>query len=798
MSKVRPSSTVEGVSNELTKADKMEVIDMAALAKLCYFREDCLIELDKRRKDHEGCTPFNCIVLNKMLKPLDKGGEGMEDDPDINSYQCFGICSKVSNLHIISDPEKKIDEKTNKKIEGSGADCLVGNYKNDVFVAFRGTEGPNFKDWKTNLTANPEVYEKIKEDGKKILIFPKEIEIHKGFRTQFDSIYDQQVTSHEKLTNKGYYKDMVDGRGKGCCGGNKKSNKGTKAEYANVVNEAPNNNIHSFLKANVGGDKSKTIYVTGHSLGGGISNIACLRIAKDFPDNKVIVCTFGGPRSGNDKLVEAINDKKNIVASYRFQAHFDPIPYSNSVFFGGKLAGNWVQHIRGGGKRDADGNLPEGEFTIRWKKVMRTNNSKTMVIWHFFKIVLWTLFDAGSAFGFHDQNLYHDKLIHEWIKKDDTSVLSDPKQYKNWKRKEIYDDPLMVQIYLFLTSFSNVSIAFLALQAGVIVTWDFLWLNAKDDSAWGLCVEWGLPIPAKGGFGYDEELHRQFYKGNDTDTIWSYNSDSTLQEQYSQTLDFSNPRVCDPTPGYVKNADTQLGYTGDGTDYSNEFNYCREGYTCGTDIDQVGYTWAKGNGYEKMPYCMRLNENNVTTCGDLKYCAAWEELNGYPAHADNIPANSSPNSWLLIVMIFLLYVAFTLTISNVFGNLMKCCPPCQPKYKRSGPCGCKKKLLSKREKKEELGKGFTKLRIMDAIVKFALYYIIISSDALNYFTTLLNNKCVSGEAHTIYISMQKAVTDIYLSVTLFMYFKLVAIGLKIVKLYGDPPNDPTKAKCRIC
>ena len=47
---------------------------------------------------------------------------------DNNSYQCFGIASKISNLCIISDTE-------------TGADCLVGNYNNDAFVAFRGTEG---------------------------------------------------------------------------------------------------------------------------------------------------------------------------------------------------------------------------------------------------------------------------------------------------------------------------------------------------------------------------------------------------------------------------------------------------------------------------------------------------------------------------------------------------------------------------------------------------------------------------------------------------------------------------------
>ena len=38
-------------------------------------------------------------------------------------------------------------------------------------------------------------------------------------------------------------------------------------------------NIEEFLDSQ---SKAKTIYVTGHSLGGGISNIACLRIAQKF------------------------------------------------------------------------------------------------------------------------------------------------------------------------------------------------------------------------------------------------------------------------------------------------------------------------------------------------------------------------------------------------------------------------------------------------------------------------------------------------------------------------------------
>ena len=99
--------------------------------------------------------------------------------------------------------------------------------------------------------------------------------------------------------------------------------------------------------------KAKTIYVTGYSLGGGISNIACLRIAQKFENQKNIkVFTFGGPRSGGKEFVEAINQQANIVASYRFQAHYDPIPYSNSVFFGGKLRGDWSSAYQRGGKRD--------------------------------------------------------------------------------------------------------------------------------------------------------------------------------------------------------------------------------------------------------------------------------------------------------------------------------------------------------------------------------------------------------------------------------------------------------------
>ena len=49
----------------------MEVIDMAALAKLCYFRHDCLQELVGNEK-HKNCTPFRCDVFDEMYKPKAK------------------------------------------------------------------------------------------------------------------------------------------------------------------------------------------------------------------------------------------------------------------------------------------------------------------------------------------------------------------------------------------------------------------------------------------------------------------------------------------------------------------------------------------------------------------------------------------------------------------------------------------------------------------------------------------------------------------------------------------------------
>ena len=69
---------------------------------------------------------------------------------------------------------------------------------------------------------------------------------------------------------------------------------------------------------------TKTIYVMGHSLGGAVATIGALDIQKTFPNNRVVVWTFGSPRVGNAAFVQDF--RNHIKQSVRVVRKPDPIP----------------------------------------------------------------------------------------------------------------------------------------------------------------------------------------------------------------------------------------------------------------------------------------------------------------------------------------------------------------------------------------------------------------------------------------------------------------------------------------
>jgi hypothetical protein len=69
---------------------------------------------------------------------------------------------------------------------------------------------------------------------------------------------------------------------------------------------------------------TNNITVTGHSLGGGLAQLAGMHLKLTVPEANVNVVTFGAPRVGNKVWAEAVNDK---VASYtRMTNQKDVVP----------------------------------------------------------------------------------------------------------------------------------------------------------------------------------------------------------------------------------------------------------------------------------------------------------------------------------------------------------------------------------------------------------------------------------------------------------------------------------------
>ena len=691
INQVRPSSTVEA---DLDQTDKEVAVDMAGLANLAYttIGDLPLLGLDKSDK-HNGCTTFRCKVF-----------EGIDEDNEKRDlYHCQGIGEKLSEVQIINSD--------------SGADCWLGKYDGNTFVAFRGTEGTDFKDWRTNLKAEKVAYwthtckgtkekngkrhDTIKESAKKHEIqIPEvnsEVVCHEGNLTQFVSLLDP---------------------------------------------------LTKFLKK----ENPSNLYITGHSLGGALSSLSCLYLSYVLPNCNIRVYTFGAPRSGSDAYNKAIHGRQRIVASYRFQGNYDPVPHSNSLGPWCGLCGNWVRHIPGGGKRVGN-QLAEGEYTLRYKRVIKTDDMKNKnMYWKFTKVFVWFLFDAGSALSFHSQDLYVDKISHEWS-------LTGEGKYDKWKKEEILDPPILAQAYIFISSFVNVNVAWISLKAAAIMTYDFIWYLVDWDSN-------------------DPEIIRCVRAADSCDSM-----SSDPFGGYGGAVANSS-HSCPPTPGW-----SYLGMEVAQAccPEANE----KGAYTCSTDYEKIGYTWLAEKPYT-MPYCI----HNTTTCIDLKYCAGYSQLNGPECDPENSVCINTPSSTILFAVLICLYLAFAFTLRIVYANLVKLCPgKCKPKYKRTGICS--KRKMGTKEFKREVNKGARQTEVADLVVKIYLYYTIVSNEVLEFLDEFLAAGCLDEQGTNMFIEMSVSAQEIYYTVRIFMYLKIGGILILLVKYWGDPPNRQVKKGGRI-
>lgn len=82
------------------------------------------------------------------------------------------------------------------------------------------------------------------------------------------------------------------------------------------------NQVHALLSQLQPG---KPLFITGHSLGGALATLAALDIAINTTFTSPVVYTFGAPRVGDPKFVQAYN--YTVPTHWRFQNEFDIVPH---------------------------------------------------------------------------------------------------------------------------------------------------------------------------------------------------------------------------------------------------------------------------------------------------------------------------------------------------------------------------------------------------------------------------------------------------------------------------------------
>ncbi len=148
---------------------------------------------------------------------------------------------------------------------------IAGNDK-DIIVAFRGTEPINFTDWKTDL--------KLRKLPVPLANSNQKVHVHEGFWQALDLVWDEIIEGIRTFHNQG-----------------------------------------------------QSIWLTGHSLGGALANLAAFRLSQSSDFSFSGLYSFGQPRVGTSGFVDFSN-KSYQNKFFRLVNNNDLVPLVPPLFLG--------------------------------------------------------------------------------------------------------------------------------------------------------------------------------------------------------------------------------------------------------------------------------------------------------------------------------------------------------------------------------------------------------------------------------------------------------------------------------
>ncbi|MCG7406610.1 lipase family protein [Paenibacillus sp. ACRRX] len=106
-----------------------------------------------------------------------------------------------------------------------------------------------------------------------------------------------------------------------------KENALTHRGFTDIYSSARNGIISTISKLS----PDKTLYITGHSLGGALATLCAVDIAANTTCNSPYLFTFGSPRVGDPAFTKAF--ASYVLNTYRIANHFDVVPHAPPTIY---------------------------------------------------------------------------------------------------------------------------------------------------------------------------------------------------------------------------------------------------------------------------------------------------------------------------------------------------------------------------------------------------------------------------------------------------------------------------------